>query len=547
MDRFISTNPDKAERVPLQSAPHTLAAKDAPFLHVRYAEGRVVATGSPTAFAGHRIGQPEQPQGLYGEWHWDGRSLTATVDPLGFFSLFVYTKGSEIAVSPSILHLLALGADPEPDHLAMGVFHRIGSFVGEDTSFRHIKVLPPAGKLVWREGEVKITGGAPVPREEALTRNQAVEGFIELPRAALRRFTASWDGPVVLPLSGGRDSRHILLELVHQGRKPDSCVTFHHGGRYLNDEVQAARVVAERANVPHILLGHPRLRLRDAVRALLLTQLCADEHAQMMPMHDYLSGTAAATIDGIGGDILTNPDDSAAEFMVLARRGDFHGIARTMAAGHGHIISRPGHKGGAGAVHSPDLEAAAIDRIANEIRRFQDAPDPYQAFWFWNRTRREINFVSTGILGGAAMVACPFLDPDFVRLGLSLPWSVTSDQKLHDDAITRAYPAFSDIPYAEGFRSIPSPRIRLDRLRNGLDSLRVAAMARPGVAAVNAMLMTLSKGPLWRARADIYRVHKDFVDRMDANEARRLIALRDFLDQTATKGKGLVSDVFPGS
>ncbi|HMS96304.1 MAG TPA: hypothetical protein PKA03_14005, partial [Tabrizicola sp.] len=172
---------------------------------------------------------------------------------------------------------------------------------------------------------------------------------------------------------------------------------------------------------------------------------------------------------------------------------------------------------------------------------------PYQAFWFWNRTRREINFVSTGILGGAAMVACPFLDPDFVRLGLSLPWSVTSDQKLHDDAITRAYPAFSDIPYAEGFRSIPSPRIRLDRLRNGLDSLRVAAMARPGVAAVNAMLMTLSKGPLWRARADIYRVHKDFVDRMDANEARRLIALRDFLDQTATKGKGLVSDVFPGS
>mgnify|MGYP006159491451 CR=1 FL=1 len=28
------------------------------------------------------------------------------------------------------------------------------------------------------------------------------------------------------------------------------------------------------------------------------------------------------------------------------------------------------------------------------VRRFEAAPDPYQSFWFWNRTRREINFVS---------------------------------------------------------------------------------------------------------------------------------------------------------
>jgi hypothetical protein len=197
-------------------------------------------------------------------------------------------------------------------------------------------------------------------------------------------------------------------------------------------------------------------------------------------------------------------------------------------------------------VHSPDLEEAAIDRIAGAIRRFEAAPDPYQAFWFWNRTRREINFVSTGILGEAAMVACPYLDPDFVRLGLSLPWSVTCDQKLHDDAIAQAFPDCADIPYAEGFRSMPMPRLRRSRLQTELDGLRIAAMVRPGLAAVDAMRMALTKGPLQRRSADIYRLHRDFVERIDAREARRLIALRDRLDRAAAKGTGVVSDVFPG-
>jgi len=144
------------------------------------------------------------------------------------------------------------------------------------------------------------------------------------------------------------------------------------------------------------------------------------------------------------------------------------------------------------------------------------------------------------------MVACPYLDPDFVRLGLSLPWSVTCDQKLHDDAIARAFPACADIPFAEGFRSTPMPRLRMNRLRNELDRLRIAAMVRPGAAASDALRRVLSKGPLHRRSADTYCLHREFVEQMDARVARRLIALRDRLDHVAAKGSGVVSDVFPG-
>lgn len=326
----------------------------------------------------------------------------------------------------------------------------------------------------------------------------------------------------MLPLSGGRDSRHIFLEMVHQGRAPD------------------------RAGVRHTLLGHPRRRLRDALRAILATQLCADEHAQMMPMHDFLAGTpGAAALDGIAGDILTNPDESAADFFDRARKSDYDGIARRLTAGHGSVISRAGHSGGAGAIHSPDLEEAAISRIAQAVRAFDAAPDPYQAFWFWNRTRREIAFVSTGIHGPAARVACPFLAPEFVDLGLSLPFAVTRDQRLHDDAIARAYPAFADIPYAEGFRNPPMPRLRWSRLANVLDGLRVAAMAAPD-RPLAAMRQVLARQPLHRKPADIYRLHAAFVAAMTPAEARRLIQLEERLLREAPMGEGVATDdLFP--
>jgi asparagine synthase (glutamine-hydrolysing) len=541
---FAPSMKAQTERAVLHHSAVRPGAAHSPVVHLRFQQGRTTLAGTARAFVGHRCDRPDSSLGLYGGWDWDGTSLTADVDPLGYFSLFVYCKGPEIAVSPSILQLLALGADAEPDRVALAVFHRIGHFLGEDTPFRHIKVLPPGGRLVWRDGVATISGTLPIPREQNLSRAQAVEGFIELPRAAIRRFLDAWNGPVVLPLSGGRDSRHILLELVHQGRKPDTVATFHQGGRSLDREVQAARAVASRAGVRHTLLGHSRPRLRDGLRALLLTQLCADEHAQMMPMHDFLGGNPeAAVLDGIGGDILTNPDDDAAEFFARARAGDFDGIARNLVAGHGRVISRSGDPGGAGAIYSPDLQEAAIDRIAQAIRVFEAAPDPYQAFWFWNRTRREISFVSTGILGGAAMIACPFLSPEFVELGLSLPFSVTRDQRLHDDAIAQAYPDFADIPYDAGFRNQPLPRLRWGRVANLLDSLRVAAIVDPG-RALAAMRQSVTDQPLRRGPADIYRLHDQFVVRMTADEARRLIALEDRLSRVAPKGKEVVSDVF---
>jgi asparagine synthetase B (glutamine-hydrolysing) len=116
------------------------------------------------------------------------------------------------------------GAPTGFDEAALAVFLRLGFFLGDDTPFQSIRTLPPDGTLTWEAGTVTISGGYRFVRPQRLSRDAAIDGFIDLFRQAMsRRPPAGQD--VVVPLSGGRDSRHILLELCESGHRPSYTVT----------------------------------------------------------------------------------------------------------------------------------------------------------------------------------------------------------------------------------------------------------------------------------------------------------------------------------
>lgn len=270
----------------------------APFFLARREGDKVVTRGRECWLSA----PPGKGAMLRGQWAWCDGVLGAQVDRYGFFNLFCYEKDGVIALSPSLLQLVAEGCDATPDRRALAVFHRLGIFVGDDTPLAHVRVLPPGGKLHWDgSGPARITGGEAVPREQQIDRDGAVEGMIEHFRAAVGRALAECPGPFHVPLSGGRDSRHILLEVLHQGRRPTACVTFHHNGAALNREAQAARALCQRLGVAHDILGYARPRIADTFRALAMTGLCADKHAQMMPLHDYFWAARAPVSTGSRG------------------------------------------------------------------------------------------------------------------------------------------------------------------------------------------------------------------------------------------------------
>jgi len=179
-----------------------------------------------------RLGQVNLPeplqtgQDVFAEWQWDGGKVVVRNCRFGFFPIFYYATENEFGVSPSVGRLIECGAPTDLDDTALATFLRLGFLVGEDTVFRAIRMVPPGGEVRWNGGEPKVTGGYTFPQHQNLSRKAAIDGYGELFRQAVQR-RSSKEVRFGLPLSGGRDSRHILLELNALGCKSEVCFTNH--------------------------------------------------------------------------------------------------------------------------------------------------------------------------------------------------------------------------------------------------------------------------------------------------------------------------------
>ncbi|EFE66073.1 LOW QUALITY PROTEIN: conserved hypothetical protein, partial [Streptomyces viridosporus ATCC 14672] len=196
-------------------------------------------------------------EGVFAGWRWDGERLVARNDRYGVCPLFYRAGGGSLALSPDPLALLPEDGPVELDHDALAVFLRTGFFLAEDTAFAQVRALPPAATLTWDTGGLRLrSDGPPRPGAAAMTEAQAVDGFVDLFRASVARRLPG--EPYDLPLSGGRDSRHILLELCRRGAPPRRCVS---GAKFPPDPGADARVAAAlagRLGLPHTVVPRPR-------------------------------------------------------------------------------------------------------------------------------------------------------------------------------------------------------------------------------------------------------------------------------------------------
>ena len=537
----------------IQRASLSDASPNGGFVAVGLRDGKPEISGLTTASFGTRTpGRVTgSGQGNFARWHWDGTTLSAEVDPFGFFSLFYCVDGPTLRVSPSLLELAALGCDLTQDRRALSVFHRLGFFLNEDTPYKNIKVVPPGGTITWRDGKTTVTARERSYQTLDISRDAAIDGFIDLFRQSIARTIKAWDGPVITPLSGGRDSRHIMVELAHQGHKPDACITFQHGGDAWNAEVKAARAICEAVGVRHDVLGYVRSRQADVFRAIALTQLCADEHAQMMPLHDYYLDHPAAAYDGIGGDVLSGDvmDKGAepdVEAIGLARAGDFEAIARTMIEGHGRVISATDDPRGAADLYSPGEDEETLAYVTETMAKYADAPNPVQVFFLMNRTRREIGFVTRGILGTAGAAFCPYMDEDLADFCMSLPWEVSNfqGQTFHDAVTDRAYPQYAHVPFQEGFTSDPPPRRPMQHKINTLvDMARLSRFLAQDNSPVSEFQALLGRGrPLDPGPNAAMHIHHRLVDSLSPARAKEIIDFARDLEQA--RPRKLMSDSY---
>jgi hypothetical protein len=205
-----------------------------------------------------------------------------------------------------------------------------GYSVFQQTPIRHVKFLAPATRLTVRsDGSLALSSVAD-PVAAWLGRTSSEADALDALEVAVRRWERSTDGDIVIPTSGGYDSR-LLNWLVRDKRRIRSFTFGLSRRQEESHEVVYARALAQRLNThwQHITLGDCHQYFDDwdllfgiSTHAHGMYQLefydrIAQTHSGGLPLLSGIIGDAWA------GDVEIEPICSPAE---LTRLGYTHGM-----------------------------------------------------------------------------------------------------------------------------------------------------------------------------------------------------------------------------
>jgi asparagine synthase (glutamine-hydrolysing) len=415
------------------------------FFHVRYDGNQYLTSGPSSYFLGHCL-EPSgaSRDGIFSSWKWDGEQLTIENDRYGISPLYYFVLKNEICVSASLPSLIDRGAPGDLDYQALAVFFRLGYFLGECTPFRAIRALPPNVRFTWNKERVSCVAEYPKVGWSDLSRDKAIEAYIDLFAAAVRRRIP--EGPDCVLLSGGRDSRHITFELCRQGRSPSLVGTV---DVPTSNDFEVAHVIAEYLSIRHHWLRSSPPSLASERRNLYETNFCTFEHSWILNLRDDLIDRVPCVWDGLAGDVLSAGHFLDENRLHLYRTGSLAELANHLVGSvekYLKLVLRPAYYD----LVSKDI---ALESILTELRRHVDAPNPVGSFFFWNRTRR-VAALSPYALFRRFKGFGPFLDHQLFDLLASLPGEMLVDHKFHDDTIARAYPEWAHLRYARKRRPV---------------------------------------------------------------------------------------------
>lgn len=369
------------------------------------------------------------------------------------------------------------------DFAALNVFFRLGMFLNAKTPFREIRRCNPEPVFV---------------PPAAISREAALEAYIELFRQAVRRRAAANS---TVALSGGCDSRHILLELHSQKRLPGCAVTVAIPGR--PSEVCIAQELAARTGVKHRI---HRPRPSRAVEDEAWKNKACDF---MSLQHGWFAGVARERDegpwwDGIGGDVLSAGLFLGEWNLKLFQENRLDELAERLTGKDPVPYFRD-------QALFPRIDALA--EVRAELAKHRGAPNPVGSFYFWNRTRVCIAAVPYGLLATRRQkTLAPYLDRDLWKFLASLPAALLVDHQFHRDTVKRAYPEFAGIPF---FEEKVKPAGRIQRIK----------------AARLVQYLVFSRAPDWKRILTALRAARAFFDAGDSHGLDWLLAAAVYCTQ----------------
>ena len=370
-------------------------------------------------------------------WKFDGKTVRVFGDRLGVIPLFYLDRGKYFLVSTDLFDLLRSAGEVRLDDAAIAVFLRLGYYVGNTTPFFNVKRVKANENIEWRSGVLRCIQERTVRSEQFHgSYSEAVGRFGQLFRDSIAIRAAKGIG--TLPLSGGRDSRHILLELCRQGVPPKRCVTLED---VTANDYEIASHLTERLGVDLISAKSRCSIFEKEDFKNVLNSCLSNENGWYFDVLPYLDGP---TFDGLGGDVLSNGLYFSAERNRLVKENKLRRLAACMLESQNSRLRYVKDE-----LRMRWSSERAEEILVDELERHAVSPNPIKSFVFWNRTINEIGLIPATMILSRETPQLPFLDETLLRFLLSLPAGKFGGPGFHDSVISDSFPAFNDIPFSE--------------------------------------------------------------------------------------------------
>lgn len=403
--------------------------------------------------ARHTQSAPSPGSTASSNWAWDGSVLSCRTSSNGYRPLYYSYDSGQMVATGSLMQCRRLVSDRSVDWTNVVLFLALGQFVEDLTLFSSIRALPAASSLRWKDGEAPSIAEQRVPPvcTDGVGSVTAMSHYDKLVLSALEQCSPL--GDCALGLSGGRDSRHILLGLLQSGRRPSRVLTSHH---YLGEasaiDVEVACSVADALNLPIETVLPPKNCVAAELVKNQVIEFQSLSHSWGLGLADAVEGEATL-LDGMNGGVLfgrsglvrhvrSQIGECLADWETLEKLAVEWLFDVPVAALVGFVSPS--------ILSSEKIDLARAQLVAS-LRKYADYPNPLQAFLYFNHTARDTSCFTYGMMK-AGNVICPLNDPELVNWALGLPWRISSLPTFQSDAILRHYPETGHIPFEEQYQ-----------------------------------------------------------------------------------------------
>ena len=393
--------------------------------------------------------QHGRESGVAAHWLWDGERLEVRADRHGYIPLYYHhdERTSEFHVSDSPLALLASGVPAEFDRESLAFFCRAGFLLGDRTLYQGISRVPAGSTIRWSaEGLTVTTSEGRFDQDSPTSLAAAVDGWIDRFRVAMARRQPQ-DSDFGVPLSGGRDSRMMLMELRSLGHHPREVISFGPGSSGENEDLLIARRIAGRLGLKHTIARSVKSWLQTEHERHAWCGCEALEHSWLVGLWGYLRSTHRCWYDGLGAGAMTRGELNTPRMLELLRADDMSALCDEIYV----QTAAPSERWVGRILEAMDLElpdrAETTEFVRRELDRHMDAPNPIALFSFCNWGRRGIALNPYGICRNVPEVHTPFMDRDLVDWVAAVPAEWTHEDDLQTTASLRLHPELADIEF----------------------------------------------------------------------------------------------------